>query len=197
MDWDVEYPPVASLCAEELSILKSQLKLKINTPLTSSMGRFFDAVAALCSVRQQVNYEAQAAIEFEALADRQEHGEYDFIVEPDGMSKGLSSQINTSPIIENVLNDLHDQVPVSSVSARFHNTVARMVIKVCDQARHDHGVNQVVLSGGVWQNLTLLNRTCDLLSSVGFTVYIHHQVPTNDGGLALGQALVAIHRMNA
>ena len=83
LDWDPELQPVAALCAEERSILKSQLELKINTPLTSSMGRFFDAVASLCGIRQVVNYEAQAAIEFEALADPDETGEYEFNLEPD------------------------------------------------------------------------------------------------------------------
>ncbi len=195
IEWDAEYQPVATLCAEEQAIIKSQLKLKINAPLTSSMGRCFDAVAALCGVRQQVNYEAQAAIEFEALVDPQERGEYSFGVEPGGTNQDLSSQINTSPLIEEVLNDLHHRVPISTISARFHNTIARMVEKLCDQIRHEHDTNRVVLSGGVWQNLTLLNRTMDLLSSNGFAVYIHGQVPTNDGGLALGQALVAMNRL--
>lgn len=197
MDWDTDYLPVAALCAEELSILKSQLKLKINTPLTSSMGRCFDAVASVCGVRQQVNYEAQAAIEFEALVDPQECGEYSFGIEPGGTNQDLSSQINLSPLIEDVLNDLQHRIPISTISARFHHTIARMVEKLCDQIRQEYDVHRVVLSGGVWQNLTLLNRTLDLLSSTGFTVYIHSQVPTNDGGLALGQAVVAMNRMKA
>lgn len=195
LDWDAQLQPVSALCAEELSILKSQLKLKINTPLTSSMGRFFDAVASICGVRQIVNYEAQAAIEFEALADLDENGEYNFILEPDGNQNGESSQIDPSPLIEEVINNMNDGVAISKISARFHNSIARMVYTVCDQIRRDYGVNQVVLSGGVWQNLTLLRRTYDLLTSENFNVYIHHQVPTNDGGLALGQAVIAIHRM--
>ena len=195
LDWEPELQPVSATCAEELYILKSQLKLKLNTPLTSSMGRFFDAVASICGVRQIVNYEAQAAIEFEALADPEEIGEYNFILEPDGNLLGDTSQINPSPLIEEVINNLNDGVPISKISARFHNSVARMVFTVCDQIRNDHGVNQVILSGGVWQNLTLLHRTYNLLISGNFNVHIHHQVPTNDGGLALGQAVIAIHRM--
>jgi hydrogenase maturation protein HypF len=194
-DWDPGLNPVAALCAEELSILKSQLRLKINTPLTSSMGRLFDAVAALCGIREQVNYEAQAAIEFEALADPDETSEYSFLIEPDEAGKPSGAQINTFPMIEELINDLYNRERIPTISARFHNTVARMVVQVCDRIRKEHSIYQVVLSGGVWQNQSLLKRTSDLLAENAFTVYIHHQVPTNDGGLALGQAIVAIHRM--
>jgi hydrogenase maturation protein HypF len=195
LDWDPELQPVAALCAEERSILKSQLKLKINTPLTSSMGRFFDAVASLCGIRLVVNYEAQAAIEFEALADPDETGEYEFIVQPDPELGSETSQVDTGPLIDAVIADLNDGTKPSTISARFHNTIARMVYEVSERIRRDNGVDQVVLSGGVWQNMTLLHRTYDLLTSDSFKVYIHHQVPANDGGLALGQAVVAIHRL--
>ncbi len=195
MEWDLELQPVAALCAEERSILKSQLELKINTPFTSSMGRFFDAVASLCGIRQVVNYEAQAAIEFEAQADPDETAEYEFVVEPDSNPDRTTTQINPSILVTQVVNNLNNRVEISKISARFHNSVARMVCTVSEQIRNDFGVDQVVLSGGVWQNLTLLRRTCDLLSSENFKVYIHNQVPTNDGGLALGQSVVAVHRM--
>jgi hydrogenase maturation protein HypF len=195
LDWDPELYPVAALCAEERSILKSQLKLKINTPLTSSMGRFFDAIASLCGIRQVVNYEAQAAIEFEALADPDESAEYGFILDSGEIPTGEASQINPALLVEAVIADLNKGITPSKISARFHNSIARMVSEVCDQIRKDNGVDQVALSGGVWQNMTLLRLTYDLLTSENFKVYVHHQVPTNDGGLALGQAVVAIHRM--
>ncbi len=195
LDWDPEFNPVAALCAEERSIIKSQLKLKINTPLTSSMGRFFDAIASLCGVRQVVNYEAQAAIEFEALADPDESAEYGINLDSGEIPTGEASQIDPAPLVEAVIADLNKGITPSKISARFHNTIARMVSEVCDQIRKDNGVDQVALSGGVWQNMTLLRLTYDLLTSENFKVYIHHQVPTNDGGLALGQAVVAVHRM--
>jgi hydrogenase maturation protein HypF len=195
LDWEPELQPVSALCAEELNILKSQLKLKINTPLTSSMGRLFDAVASICGVRQKVNYEAQAAIEFEALADPDEIGEYSFTLEPDGNRPSEISQIDPSSLIVEVINDLNHGMAIAKISGRFHNSIAKMVSKVCNQIRNDYGISTVVLSGGVWQNLTLLNRTCDQLRFENFNVHIHCQVPTNDGGLALGQAVVAIHRL--
>jgi hydrogenase maturation protein HypF len=195
--WDDSLFPYNAISAEERSILKSQLKLKINTPLTSSMGRFFDAVASLCGIRQVVNYEAQAAIEFETLADPNEHAEYHFNIELANNQNGKGSQIDTTPLIQELLEDMNHGVQVSIISARFHNTIARMVCEVCKQIREEYGVNQVVLSGGVWQNITLLHLTQELLSQDNFQVYIHHQVPTNDGGLALGQLAVAIHQMMA
>jgi hydrogenase maturation protein HypF len=194
-NWDPDLHPVSALCAEERSILKSQLELKINTPLTSSMGRFFDAVASLCGIRQVVNYEAQAAIEFEVLADPDETGAFNFFLEPGANPEGSVSQINPSLVIEQVLNDLNKGVGIPIISARFHNTVSRMVYEVSNQIRRDYGIDQVVLSGGVWQNLTLLHKTIRLLLTENFKVYIHHLVPSNDGGLALGQAIVAVHRM--
>lgn len=195
IDWEPELHPVSAICAEEQSILKSQLELKINTPLTSSMGRFFDAVASITGVRQKVNYEAQAAIEFEALADPHEKGEYNLLLEPDGSPDIAAYQINPAPLIGELLEDMHKDIAIATISARFHNSIARMVSNVCNTIRIDFGINDVVLSGGVWQNLTLLHRTHDLLVSEYFRVHIHHQVPTNDGGLALGQAVVAIHKM--
>jgi len=195
LDWDPEYPPVASICPEERSILKSQLHLQINTPLTSSMGRFFDAVASITGVRHKVNYEAQAAIEFEALADPEEMGEYSLLLEPDGNPDSTGMQINPSPLIQELLSDLTNEVRISKISARFHNSLARIVSKVCIIMRDDFHVTDVVLSGGVWQNMTLLQRTYDLLVSDDFNVHLHHHVPPNDGGLSLGQAVVAIHRM--
>ena len=197
LEWDESLHPHSALCAEELSILKSQLNLKINTPLTSSMGRLFDAVASLCGVRQEVNYEAQAAIEFEALTDPHETGEYHFNYKTNGDQNGNGSHIDPSPLIKELLEDLNQGLPISKISARFHNSIARMVCEVCNRIRVEYDVDQVVLSGGVWQNLTLLHRALKLLSHNNFKVFIHHQVPTNDGGLALGQLAVAIHRMTA
>jgi hydrogenase maturation protein HypF len=197
LDWDDDLYPLPALCAQERSILKSQLRLKINTPLTSSMGRFFDAVASLCGVRQVVNYEAQAAIEFEALADPNEHCQYDFNIEAASDQDEKYSQIDPTPLIKELLDDIDHSVPIPVISARFHRSIARMVGEVCSQLRREYDVDQVVLSGGVWQNMTLLQLTLELLSRHDFKVYIHHQVPTNDGGLALGQLAVAAHRMAA
>jgi hydrogenase maturation protein HypF len=193
--WEPEHPPVAALCAEERSILKSQLELKINTPLTSSMGRLFDAVASIAGIRQIVNYEAQAAIEFEALADPHENGEYNWLLEPDGKPEIASYQVNPAPLIGEVIDDMNNGISLGIISARFHNSITKMVKTVCNTIRMDYGINDVVLSGGVWQNMTLLHRTYAHLISDNFKVHVHHQVPTNDGGVSLGQAVIALDRM--
>jgi hydrogenase maturation protein HypF len=168
-------------------ILRAQLERKINTPMTSSIGRLFDAAAALAGVRQQVNYEGQAAIEFEALADPAEAGKYSFGLEQD--------QVQVKNVLEQLIRDVEAGVPVSKISARFHNGLAQCVLDVCSKIRSETGIDEVALSGGVWQNITLLRRTLSLLKEEGFRVYIHREVPANDGGLSLGQAVIAASRM--
>jgi hydrogenase maturation protein HypF len=163
--------------------LRAQLEHKINSPLTSSMGRLFDAAAALAGIRQNVNYEAQAAIEFEALADPAETGLYPF--------EFADGQIDPSAAIEALIADVLSGKAVSLVSARFHNGLAHLVRDVCASIRVESSVSRVALSGGVWQNVTLLEKTIPLLQRDGFQVYIHGKVPANDGGLALGQAVIA------
>lgn len=187
LEWDEALPTHADLCYEDRTAIRAQLDHAINAPLTSSMGRLFDAAAALAGVRQQVNYEAQAAIEFEVLADTQEGGAYRFDVS-DG-------QVDPKAAVEALVADVLAGLPVSRISARFHNGLAQMVRELCDRLRSETNVSQVVLSGGVWQNMTLLEKTVPLLEKDGFNVLVHRQVPANDGGLALGQAAIAAWKM--
>jgi len=189
LDWDDRLAPVAEYCAEDRTLLKTQLEKKINTPMTSSMGRLFDAAAALAGVRQSVNYEAQAAIEFEALADSNEGEVYPFEWEQD--------KVRVRSVVEALIADVLSSVPIPTISAKFHNGLARLVLELCQSLRSTQGLEQVALSGGVWQNITLLRRTLSLLQEAGFVVYIHYQVPTNDGGLSLGQAAIAASRLRS
>jgi hydrogenase maturation protein HypF len=182
LEWAEDLPPVGQ-DSRELSVVRHQLQSGLNAPPTSSMGRLFDAVSALAGVRQQVNYEAQAAIELEALADPDEVGVYPFEISDE--------VIDAAPLIRAVVTDLRSGLPVSKIAARFHNGLAGMVLQACRNLRAHSGVTEVVLSGGVWQNMTLLTRAEALLEQAGFAVYLHRQVPANDGGLALGQAMIA------
>ncbi len=168
--------------AAALPALDGQLRSGLNAPWTSSMGRLFDAVAALLDVRQAVNYEAQGAIELEALADGRETGFYKMDV-----AGGL---LDPAPMLARILQDLRAGVEKSRISARFHNSVAYAALQVCRELREKEGLHQVALSGGVWQNSLLLVSTTGLLLNDGFRVLVHRQAPANDGGLALGQALV-------
>jgi hydrogenase maturation protein HypF len=155
--------------------------------MTSSMGRLFDAAAALAGVRQKVNYEGQAAIEFEALADEAEAESYPFVLE--------QAQVGVRGVFESLVKDVLANVSISRISAKFHNGLADVVCLAVNQISKDTSIRTVALSGGVWQNITLLRRTLSLLRADDYQVYLHHQVPTNDGGLSLGQALIAASRL--
>ncbi len=187
IEWDPLLASFQDFSDEERSTVRTQLERRLNAPNTSSMGRLFDAAAALANVRQRVNYEAQAAIEFEALAGASLDEAYAFEIG--------SQTVRVDAAIRALLADVLARVPVSTISARFHNGLARMVTDASARIRSETAINQVVLSGGVWQNITLLGRTLSLLQEAGFQVYIHRAVPTNDGGLSLGQAAIAAQRL--
>ncbi len=187
LDWDDRLAPVLEFCAEDQVTLRMQLEKGINTPPTSSAGRLFDAAAALAGIRQRVNYEGQAAIEFEALADPDETGAYTFPLEA-----GL---LQLRPALESLVKDVLAGIRVSVISARFHNGLAAGIAETLTQIGQETGIREVVLSGGVWQNLTLIRRTLSLLRASGFRVYIHRKVPANDGGLSLGQAAIAAAKL--
>jgi hydrogenase maturation protein HypF len=192
LDWVSGLPPVDALSPEEKRAVRSQLERRINAQLTSSMGRLFDGVAALIGVRQRVNYEAQAAIELESLVDPDEQGSYPFEISEltdDNLEPVMV--IRPQPVFANVVREFIDGAPAPRIAARFHNGIALMVLQVTAGLRSRYGITSVALSGGVWQNLTLLQKTLFLLESDGFEVYTHHQVPINDGGISFGQAVVA------
>ena len=205
LDWDEDLPPVQftvdsgqltvdnslSTINYQLSTINHQLKSGLNTPLTSSMGRLFDGVAALIGLRQTVNYEAQAAMLLEAMVDPEENGRYPLHLDQE---RGV---IEWRGLVTAVVADLRAGVAPGQMAARFHNSLAHLCLTVCQQLRQQHGLNEVALSGGVWQNVTLLAKTAELLTNHNFTLYLHHKVPANDGGLALGQAAVAIVKRNA
>jgi hydrogenase maturation protein HypF len=151
------------------------------------MGRLFDAVASLAGVRQSANYEAQAAIELEVLVDPAERGVY-----PIEIGDG---PIDPRPALLDLCLDRESGIATGVIAARFHNGVARMIQTPCECIRRQEGINTVALSGGVWQNMTLLRKTVPALEEAGFTVYVHREVPANDGGLSLGQAVIAHHSM--
>ncbi|MBA4377040.1 MAG: carbamoyltransferase HypF [Anaerolinea sp.] len=182
-DWQPELPPCKDLCYDERTLLRSQLQHQINTPLTSSMGRLFDAVSALIGVQQTATYEGQAAIEMESIADPIEQLYYSFSIE--------GSQINPVPLFRSIIADWSNGTPIPNLAARFHNSVARMTLDLCLQMRNRSGINSVALSGGVWQNQFLLQAVCNLLAANQFDVLIHRLVPANDGGISLGQAVIA------
>jgi hydrogenase maturation protein HypF len=180
---------------------------RLNSPVTSSAGRLFDAAAAILGVRDLVNYEGQAAIELEQLADPAESGWYHAGIDQAGMERaglgqaGLGQarplRVNGADLIRAVAEDLLVGTDVGVISARFHNGVAAFIEAGCMQLRERHGLAAVALSGGVFQNLLLLHRTVSRLEDSGFRVLVHSRVPCNDGGISFGQAAVAAARDRA
>jgi hydrogenase maturation protein HypF len=184
--WDPDLPPVRDATEAERRAIAWQIEHGVNAPLTSSAGRLFDAVAALLGVRQRARYEAQAAMELEALVDPTADGAYPVII-----GDGAPAVIDTRPVIRGVVADVLAGVAAPVIAARFHWTMAAMVSKMCERIREATGLNRVALSGGVFQNVTLLDAAARRLIDDGFEVFTHELVPANDGGIALGQAAVA------
>jgi len=181
------HPLLASFSDAELRVLVQMLDKGVNAPQASSCGRLFDAVAALAGLRQKVSYEGQAALEMEMALDERAAGEYPYeLVERDGMLV-----FEPGSMLRAVVDDGLSGASPGAISARFHRGLATMVRAACDALRERHGLSTVVLSGGVFQNLALLEGLCRRLEGDGFTVCRHRQVPPNDGGVSLGQAVVA------
>jgi hydrogenase maturation protein HypF len=164
----------------------------VASPLTTSVGRLFDAVAALCGVRAEVTYEGQAAAELEALADPAEAGSYPFPLRDDG---GAPVILDARPTVRAVVDDLREGASVASVAARFHNALAAATAEACVRAASRRGTETVVLSGGVFQNLRLLESTRESLRAEGLRVLTAESLPPNDGGIAYGQLAVAAARL--
>ena len=164
------------------------------SPATSSAGRLFDAVAAILGVRDSVNYEGQAGVELEQLAAPAETAAYP--AEIDKSDGGLLRLAGTS-LVRAVAAELEAGVAPPLIAARFHNGLAATTVAACQATRDDTGLTTVALSGGVFQNLLLLERTVAALERAGFRVLTHSRVPPNDGGISLGQAAVAGARARA
>jgi len=171
---------------QEWNILKRMIEKKINTPWTSSMGRLFDAVSSILSIRDEVHYEGQAAIELEMILDHGVREEYSFQIRKNERPMG----IDPSEIIRGVVGDLRNGVNPSRISGKFHRTIARLIVETCEEIRREEQLNRVVLSGGVFQNIFLLSLVTKGLRESGFETYTHHLVPANDGGISLGQAVI-------
>jgi hydrogenase maturation protein HypF len=162
----------------------------VNAPLTSSAGRLFDAAAAILGVRDAINYEGQAAVELEQLADPGEAAAYQA-----GLKTGEGPFLACgADLLHAMMDDLTDRVPAPVIAARFHHGVAALVESGCLYLRERHGLGTVALSGGVFQNMLLLHATVGRLEARGFAVLTHSRVPCNDGGISLGQAVVAAAR---
>ena len=190
-DFPLEGLPFSKLNPTELEIIRQQLRRKVNCPLTSSAGRLFDAVSALTGVREEIDYEAQAAIELEMIApnevDEFEPSCYPFsIVEHQGMRV-----VKLGKLFSMIVQDVKNRVPVPIISLKFHNTMSQVIVEMCKLVSRETGITQVALSGGVFQNRLFFMSSTTALQRENFGVLTHHRVPCNDGGISLGQAVIA------
>lgn len=189
---DTPMPPLPlfhEIPKRNIAIVQTMLARKIQTVETSSCGRLFDAVASILGLRHETTYEGQAAVELEMAASKTEHSYPFAVVGSDPF------QIDVRPMIEEIVNDVSTSYDVGEISAAFHRTMATIVIEGCQRIRALDGLNRVCLSGGTFQNLRLLGQTVFGLRECGFEVFVHHRVPPNDGGISLGQAVIANARL--
>jgi hydrogenase maturation protein HypF len=187
--------PVRSFTLSERKLLRTMLARGIHSPWTSSVGRLFDAVASITGLRQRVGYEGQAAMELEfAIGNERTDEGYPFRMEPAEPADESSLQIaDWEPMVIEILEDLERRAPIGRISARFHNTLAEIIVDVSKRV----GEKRVVLSGGCFQNKYLTERTVRRLEEEGFRPYWHQRVPPNDGGIALGQIWAALRESNS
>ena len=182
-----DLPVVRFVDGRQVPVVLQMARQGLNSPLTSSLGRLFDAVAAILGLRGRVAFEGQAAMELEMIADDRETGRYAFSW--DAAADGALA-VAVAPMIRDVVRDVRANLSSAIVSARFHNTLIVLFDELCGQLRTQTGIDRVALSGGVFQNDRLLRGLVDALTRSGFDLLTHRQVPANDGGIALGQALV-------
>ncbi|MFD8227254.1 carbamoyltransferase HypF [Streptomyces massasporeus] len=185
LPWDADLPCVTACAPQELAVLQRQLSGGLACVPTSSMGRLFDAVSSLVGVCHRAGYEAQAALELEAAAASAWGADRSAYAFADGF--------DPAPVLSALVADLRRGTPAAVLAARFHRAVARAVADICRRARRDTGLAGVALSGGVFANALLEEECARLLTKDGFAVLRHGEVPPNDGGLALGQLVVAAH----
>jgi hydrogenase maturation protein HypF len=172
---------------KKLLIIEKMIDQKINSPLTSSCGRLFDAISSLLGIRDEVSYEGQAAMELESLCTFRIEEKYKFSI----YKEGEKFIIDPQEIFIEVVNDLKKGIDKRVIAVKFHNTVAEFTVDLCGRIRKKSSINKVALSGGVFQNRYLTEKIISLLKKDDFQVYIQRKVPSNDGGISLGQAVVA------
>ncbi|MFC1826382.1 carbamoyltransferase HypF [Thermodesulfobacteriota bacterium] len=180
--------PILQDHADKIALIEQMIDKSINSPLTSSCGRLFDAAAALLGLRHTVSFEGQAAAELEMLLgpNYTDSSSYPFEIIKTEDSPWI---LPVKSIIVGIVNDIQENIPPQLISKKFHNTLAALFTRVCREIRDERNINTVVLSGGVFQNLNLLRLIKTGLEILSFDVYAHEKVPTNDGGLSLGQAV--------
>jgi hydrogenase maturation protein HypF len=185
---DTDLPPIQSFSTAELKVLRQMLTRNVNTPLTSSIGRLFDAVASLTGLVQKTSFEGQAAMALEFAADgNTKQTSYRFAIDPTGTNEDQPLIVDWRPMLRDLLADIKRGIPITHMANAFHDALINAIVEMAELV----GETRVVLTGGCFQNRYLAEGAIGRLRQAGFTPYWHQHIPTNDGGLALGQAFWA------
>ncbi len=185
---DIDF--VKTLDNKKWSFIKTMIEQRVNSPLTSSIGRLFDAVSSILGIRSSINYQGQAAIELEMIAKEDEHEFYKFDI-----IKSINTYIiDPKKVIESIVEDIKKGTANEYISIKFHKGLAEMIVDVSNLLREGTGINKVCLSGGVFQNIVLRNEATKRLKEEKFKVYNHKKLPPNDGGISAGQVAIAMRK---
>jgi hydrogenase maturation protein HypF len=171
----------------EIDTIEKQISTGFNSVVTTSMGRFFDAVSSILDCTHSASFEGEAAVHLEMTAADNENEKYDIKIN----NMGSKYIIDDLYIFKQIIKDIQDEIDKSKISAKFHNTLSDAVLNISQMIREIHKINKVALSGGVFQNNYLLEKCYYALKNNGFNVYSNFKVPVNDGGISLGQAYIA------
>ncbi|MBC8343062.1 MAG: hypothetical protein H8E61_03675 [Bacteroidetes bacterium] len=167
---------------EELLFIIDMIKTKINSPLSSSAGRLFDGVSALLQICRKASFHAEAPMLLESIIDQNESGIYAY--DP-------GKNISFKATFQELIQDIKNKIALSKIAAKFHNTIIQLIFGAVKNISEEYNLNKVVLSGGCFQNKYILERVERKLIEYGFDVYTHSKIPSNDGGIALGQIAIA------
>ncbi|MEA3414862.1 MAG: carbamoyltransferase HypF [Thermodesulfobacteriota bacterium] len=184
--WNLDLPLLKEIEEKKIKIITEMILKKINSPLTSSIGRLFDGISAIIGMKNHVSFDGQAAMDLEMLADNNRETTYDY-----EWLSGNTYKIFTEPIVCGVVKDMEAGIHASRISSKFHITLIKLFSELCEVIKKESGLNRIVLSGGVFQNSILLTGLIKFLEEKNFEVFTHTTVPANDGGVSLGQAMVA------
>jgi hydrogenase maturation protein HypF len=182
---------VKNLDDKKWSFIKTMIDKKVNSPLTSSIGRLFDAVSSILGIRSSINYQGQAAIELEMIAKEDEDEFYKF----DIIRSINTFIIDPKKVIVSIVEDIKKRTANEYISIKFHKGLAEMIVEVSNLLREETGINKVCLSGGVFQNIVLRKEATKRLKEEKFEVYNHRNLPPNDGGISAGQVAIAMKRV--
>ena len=183
---DLDLPFLAKISPSSIEMVCHAIDKKINSPLTSGSGRLFDAVAALINLAPFTRFHAEAPMRLESVIDKKIKRPYPW---------GFGTTISFEETIQNIIKDLKNRVPLPEISAKFHNTIISVISEVVKESREKYNINKVVLSGGTFQNKYILENLEMLLLKNNFQIFSHKKVPTNDGGIALGQLVIAAKKV--